>query len=418
MKCKNCGHELSEKQIARNALACSGSCAQKLIAQRPGVKEKRSASLRKTLSHPKYRKSETKSLATKSVWERRTEEEKRKISEKISVSVSESQYRGWKEKEDVIRTLFQQKKSVPEIAKVIDYQSDAVYKALRHFDLNCSDLTESGTSEAENIIASILSDSGYEFIQRDRALLGNLEIDFIIPELKLGIEFNGSYWHSTKFKDERYHQTKTNRVEDLRYRLIHLYEHDNAEKNIRFLRNILKRDVKAIGARDTELVDLSVDEAKDFHNLHHFDGFRGASVHRALIHQSEVVCCASLTHRKNASELIRFSSSKRVLGGLNKILKNSEHTNLFSFANRSRTYRHHNIYTSTGWIEESVTPPNYVYVKYKQKLSRQQAMKHKLKDICENFDPSLTEKENMENHGWRRICDSGQIKYKYSYDNQ
>jgi hypothetical protein len=35
-----------------------------------------------------------------------------------------------------------------------------------------------------------------------------LEID-ILPELKLGFEFNGLYWHSNKFKEKNYHLNKT-----------------------------------------------------------------------------------------------------------------------------------------------------------------------------------------------------------------
>jgi hypothetical protein len=36
-----------------------------------------------------------------------------------------------------------------------------------------------------------------------------LEIDIYLPELKLGFEFNGLYWHSNKFKEKNYHLNKT-----------------------------------------------------------------------------------------------------------------------------------------------------------------------------------------------------------------
>jgi len=36
-----------------------------------------------------------------------------------------------------------------------------------------------------------------------------LEIDIYLPELKIGFEFNGLYWHSELFKDKNYHLDKT-----------------------------------------------------------------------------------------------------------------------------------------------------------------------------------------------------------------
>ena len=39
-------------------------------------------------------------------------------------------------------------------------------------------------------------------------------------------------------------------------------------------------------------------------------------------------------------------------------------------------------------------------------------MKHKLKDKLEDFNPSLTERENMENHGFVQLFDSGMIRYE------
>ena len=40
-------------------------------------------------------------------------------------------------------------------------------------------------------------------------------------------------------------------------------------------------------------------------------------------------------------------------------------------------------------------------------------MKHKLKDKLTNFDPNLTEFENMENNGYFRIYDCGNKVYTY-----
>ena len=50
-------------------------------------------------------------------------------------------------------------------------------------------------------------------------------MDIVIPELQLAIEFNGSYWHSTEAGViPGYHLMKTERCEQLGYRLIHIWE--------------------------------------------------------------------------------------------------------------------------------------------------------------------------------------------------
>lgn len=57
-------------------------------------------------------------------------------------------------------------------------------------------------------------------------VLGNLELDIYIPELKLAIEFNGDYWHQIKRKSENYHLNKTELCESKSIRLIHIWEHE------------------------------------------------------------------------------------------------------------------------------------------------------------------------------------------------
>ena len=50
------------------------------------------------------------------------------------------------------------------------------------------------------------------------------ELDIYIPELKLAFEFNGNFWHSSKFKDKYYHQTKSLLCFKQNILLIHIYE--------------------------------------------------------------------------------------------------------------------------------------------------------------------------------------------------
>ena len=56
--------------------------------------------------------------------------------------------------------------------------------------------------------------------------------------------------------------------------------------------------------------------------------------------------------------------------------------------------------------------PNYFYFKSGKKLSRQQAMKHKLQRLLGDvFNPELSELENMILAGWIKCADSGNLKF-------
>lgn len=61
-------------------------------------------------------------------------------------------------------------------------------------------------------------------IQHDRTLIAPYELDIVIPEIKLTIEFNGNYWHSSECKSSNYHLIKTEMCENKNYRLIHIWE--------------------------------------------------------------------------------------------------------------------------------------------------------------------------------------------------
>ena len=73
--------------------------------------------------------------------------------------------------------------------------------------------------------------------QHDYSILGSQELDIVIPELKIAIEFNGSFWHNSDVKDKFYHYRKTQRCLQKGYRLIHIWE-DEWDNNL--IQNKLK----------------------------------------------------------------------------------------------------------------------------------------------------------------------------------
>lgn len=65
-----------------------------------------------------------------------------------------------------------------------------------------------GTSKKEEALAAWIEANNVEVI-RNYSANSISEIDIYIPQLNIGFEFNGIYWHSTKHKSKNYHINKT-----------------------------------------------------------------------------------------------------------------------------------------------------------------------------------------------------------------
>ena len=62
-------------------------------------------------------------------------------------------------------------------------------------------------------------------VRNDLQLIG-IDLDVLIPSKKLAVEFNGVYYHSTKFKRRGIHLSKTEMCNEKGYRLLHIWEDD------------------------------------------------------------------------------------------------------------------------------------------------------------------------------------------------
>jgi len=79
-----------------------------------------------------------------------------------------------------------------------------------------------------------------EIIQSERKILDGKEIDIYLPELKLGFEFNGSYWHS--LKKPGYHFFKSRKALEKNIRLYHIWEND-WDNNLDVVKNFIKTKI-------------------------------------------------------------------------------------------------------------------------------------------------------------------------------
>ena len=161
----------------------------------------------------------------------------------------------------------------------------------------------------------------------------------------------------------------------------------------------------------------------------HIQGPTNNEIYRIGLYYSDVLVSAMSfgTSRFNKNyeyELLRFCNIPytSIPGPASRLFKkfikvyNPE--NIISYSDR-RLFESGNLYSTLGFSFAYNSQINYWYFKnrysdYYHKLEhRSNYMKHKLKDKLTNFDPNLTEFENMENNGYFRIYDCGNKVYTY-----
>jgi len=82
-----------------------------------------------------------------------------------------------------------------------------------------------------------------KIIHGDKSILEGKEIDILLPNKLLGFEFNGTYWHSRKFKPEGYHKDKTKRAAIKGAKLIHIAEKQWDKMNIS-IKSMVKNQIQ------------------------------------------------------------------------------------------------------------------------------------------------------------------------------
>ena len=274
-------------------------------------------------------------------------------------------------------------------------------------------------SSFEKEICSFLDIKNIKYISNTKRFIHPYELDVYLPDYNLAIEFDGLYWHSELFKDRNYHLSKTKLCKEKGIQLIHIFENEWVNKQ-----DIVKSIISAklgiferrIMARKCEMRELTNEEYKNFVELNHIQGFTPAKYRVGLFYNDELVQICSFgksRFKDNEVELIRHCSklNTQVIGGLSKLLSYYNFDDLVTYVDLR--YGSGNGYK--GWELIEQTKPNYWYIKNGclQLFSRVRFQKHKLKDLLEDFDPNLSEWENMKNNKFTRIWDCGNLKLRY-----
>lgn len=255
------------------------------------------------------------------------------------------------------------------------------------------------------------------------------ELDLYVPEFKLGIEINGNYWHSElNLEDKNKHLKKTEYFKEQGIQVLHIFDDEFIEKKDIVKSMILSkinRYQQTIFARKCEIKIVLAKDSKIFLNNNHLQGYFPVLINLGLYYKDELVSLITFDNSRYVKnyeyELIRFCNKlhTKVIGGFSKLLTHfirNYSDSIISYADRR--YSNGNLYYKNNFELKSISRPTYYYLSPKEGYAirhhRRQFQKKLLPEKLENFDPNLTEWENMQNNKYTRIWNCGNLVFTYN----
>lgn len=327
-----------------------------------------------------------------------------------------------------------QKKKCEEIAQELNISKSLVstwlYKhGIESYPVNSYDRKHIVTSrECQEVIDYIKTIYSGEIKLNDREILNGMELDILIPEKNLAIEYNGVYSHlyrpeettMSAIKGPKYHLSKTEGCAANGIQLIHIFSDSWKSKTSiwkSYLRNKLGCNSHKIFARKCEIKILNVQTRKDFLNDNHIQGDCKATHNFGLYYQGEllgVMTFGKSRYNKNYDhELIRFALKQgySIIGGFSKLLNHFKKTSIGSIISYADlTYSDGGVYAKNGFTLLRKNKPSYYYVMKNTELRLHRSNFTKSK-ISSNINESRTEEDIMKDNGYSKIFDCGTLTF-------
>lgn len=281
-----------------------------------------------------------------------------------------------------------------------------------------------GFSMAEKQLLDFIKENyDGEILENNRQIIAPKEIDIYLPELKLGIEYHGLYWHTfEKVKDlhfKKYLLARENGIQLLQFFSNEVKNREDVVKSI-IKSNLGVND--RVFARKCHIKELSPKVYKDFCDKNHLQGNGLAKIKIGLFLEDELLSVMSFATSRYSKdceyEMVRYCNklNTNIIGGASKMFKYFINTyspkSVVTYSDaRISTGK---LYHKLGFTYSHHANPNYFYTKDFDTLeSRVKYQKHKLPDKLEVFDINKTELQNMYANGYHKIPDAGNLVFKW-----
>ena len=259
-------------------------------------------------------------------------------------------------------------------------------------------------------------------ILNTRQVIPPYEIDIYLPDIKIGIEFNGTFWHSDSIKEKTYHQNKNVLAAKHKIQIIHIFEHEWINKNQKikwYLHDKISKTTR-IFARNTEVSTIPFSDANDFCEKYHLQGGTKASINIGLKYNGEIVSVMMLSKPRFDTEYdyeVARACSKpgiTVVGGVGKLInyfiKTYKPKSIMTYVDISKFMAGSYLAVGFTMCKPGVTVPGYVWVNNDNKvIPRYKTQKKKLIELGLGT-VEQTEDEIMRSLGYNKIYDCGNFK--------
>lgn len=308
------------------------------------------------------------------------------------------------------------------LSSLLKVDRNTIINYIKKYNID-NDLICKKSSSLENEISNFINSLGVNYILNDRNVISPYEIDIFIPKYNIGIECNGDYWHSDKFKDKNYHYKKWIMAKENNIRIIQIYECDwysSPSKFKNLIKSVLNQKSKGVGARKCKVRLSNASEVRSFINKYHIQNFVGGTHFGAYDSENELVGVMTFGWTRGSKlsrrfELKRWVTDNRTHPGLfSKVFKFAQRELQFdqvvSFS--MNDWFDGKVYEKCGFVKHSIIKPAYFYV-YNSSRTHCSAFTKKMikRKLPQFYNEKLSERAMMQNANILRCWDSGKIEW-------
>lgn len=286
----------------------------------------------------------------------------------------------------------------------------------------CAGIGSKGQEDLLEFIRSI----GFDVVSDYRYGPSRKQIDVYIPEIKTGIEFNGLYWHSSKYREDTFHKDKQEECKSAGIDLLHLFSDEWAYKQDT-IKSILKIRLGKCPYPQPEfrIEQCSKYQAQRFHSRHNLEvtGVEGISFAAKV----DEIVKAVLTLSKNRNgrglpegmlEVSAYSACPDIVAFsplFSAAIQSMQPTTVIGYSNNRLS--NGDMFEEANFKVVAKIRPSYTYKTPSKdmRIPKSEFRRWKLKrKFGDKYQPNLTEKENCEISGFYQVFDCGMTKWMWT----
>lgn len=175
---------------------------------------------------------------------------------------------------------------------------------------HCANIFPTSSSKEKELVEFLKSFCNEEIIENDRKILYPKELDIVLPEMNIAIEFCGLFWHNEDRVGKNYHYDKMRKCKKNGYKLITIFEDEWDYKN-EIVKNILKAKIVNKNIKNYFIKEISNESSIFFNKKYNINNeIFPATLNYGIFIDSNLISVMSFNHTyEKQYELINYSSS-------------------------------------------------------------------------------------------------------------